>query len=160
MDNSLPRLNLPQVDLKLSHEDGMVKVWDKLRESYVALTPEEFVRQHFVGWLETDRGFPAASMANEVSIDLNGTRKRCDTVVYDRTGTPLMIVEYKAPGVRITQDTFDQIARYNMVLRVRYLAVSNGINHYFCKMSPDGTSYNFIRILPTYSEMTTPFSQS
>lgn len=156
----LPPLNLPPVEMRLSQEDGVVKVWDKLRHNFVTLTPEEMVRQHFTAWLENQRGFPASAMANEVSIDLNGTQKRCDTVVYDKTGCPLMIVEYKAPTVKITQDTFDQIVRYNMVLRVKYLAVSNGINHYFCRISPDGTSYNFIRILPTYQEMTSPFSPS
>ncbi len=153
----MPPLNLPPVELKMTSEEGLVKVWDSLREKYVALTPEEFVRQHFVSWLEKDRQIPRSAMANEVSIDLNGTRKRCDTVVYDRTGSPLMIVEYKAPGVQITQDTFDQIVRYNMVLRVRYLVVSNGVNHYFCRMDLPNETYHFIRQLPTYQEMTTPF---
>lgn len=160
MNGKQPPLNLPPVDLKLTREDGIVKVWDPLREHYVALTPEEFVRQHFTSWLRTHREFPAAAMANEVSIELNGTHKRCDTVVYDRSGNPLMIVEYKAPGITITQETFDQIVRYNMVLKVRYLAVSNGISHYFCKIDLPSGTYNFIRQLPTYREMTTPFSNN
>lgn len=160
MDKNIPPLNLPPVDLKLKNESGVVKVWDPLRESYVVLTPEEFVRQHFINMLNADRKIPLSAMANEVTIDLNGTRKRCDTVVYDRTGKPLMIVEYKAPGVQITQDTFDQIVRYNMVLQVRYLAISNGINHYYCKIDPKSGTYHFIRLLPTYQEMTTPFSNN
>lgn len=160
MENNMPPLNLPRVDLKLKNESGIVKVWDPVREGYFALTPEEFVRQHFINWLSVDRKIPLSYMANEVSIDLNGTRKRCDTVVYDRSGQPLLIVEYKAPGVQITQDTFDQIVRYNMVLQVRYLAVSNGINHYFCKIDLSSGTYNFIRLLPTYQEMTTPFSNN
>ena len=160
MNNGMPPLNLPPVELKIIRDEGLIKVFDRLREKYVALTPEEFVRQHFTAWLENDRKFPRASMANEVSIDLNGTRKRCDTVVYDRTGQPLMIVEYKAPGVSITQDTFDQIARYNMVLKVRYLAVSNGLNHYFCRLDTENKNYHFIRQLPTYQEMITPFGSN
>ena len=153
-------MNLPPVDLKLRSEEGQIKVLDPLRKNFVVLTPEEFVRQHFIRWLETDRKIPLSAMANEVSIELNGTHKRCDTVVYDRTGHPMMIIEYKAPGVAITQETFDQIVRYNMVLKVRYLAISNGINHYFCKIDLPSGNYHFIRQLPTYQEMTTPFSNN
>lgn len=160
MENNIPPLNLPRVDLKMVSEEGVIKVWDHLREKYVVLTPEEFVRQHFTSWLEKDRGIPRTSMANEYGINLNGTRKRCDTVVFDKSGQPMMIVEYKAPGVPITQETFDQIVRYNMVLKVRYLAISNGINHYFCRIDIPNATYNFIRLLPTYQEMTSPFGSN
>ncbi len=116
-----PPLNLPHVSLRIRREDGLVKVFDSLRGKYVNLTPEEYVRQHFVAYLGGELHYPASLMANEVSIRLNDTAKRCDTVVYDASGRPFMIVEYKAPGVRITQSVFDQIVRYNMRLHARYL---------------------------------------
>lgn len=145
-----PGLNLPPVELKLRKENGMVKVWDRLRRKYVALTPEEYVRQHFTAWMINDLGYPASMMNNEVQISLNDTRRRCDTVVFNPDAAPLMIVEYKAPIVAITQDVFDQIARYNMVLKARYLVVSNGMRHFCCEMDYDKDSYRFLPEIPKY----------
>ena len=96
--------------------DGQKQVFDQLRGRFVALTPEEWVRQNFVRFLIEERGFPRGLMGNEISLTLNGLRRRCDTLVTDRAGAPLVIVEYKAPEIEITQQTFDQIVRYNMVL--------------------------------------------
>ena len=120
------------------------------KRQYVALTPEEWVRQHFVNYLITDKGYPKELLANEVPLKLNGTSKRCDTVAYNRFLAPLMIVEYKAPTIEITKAVFDQIVRYNMVLRVRYLTVSNGINHFCCKIDYENLTYSFLDGLPEY----------
>lgn len=133
--------------------DGSVEIYDPLRGKAVALTPEEWVRQHFVDYMVTAKEYPSALMANEIGITLNGTRRRCDTVVFDRTGSPLMIVEYKAPGVEITQKVFDQIVRYNMVLHARYLTVSNGMAHYCCAIDYDTHSYRFLPELPSYTAL-------
>lgn len=160
MSSKMPPLNLPPVDLRLVSDNGLLKVWDRVRNEYVALTPEEFVRQHFVEWLINDRKCPQTALANEVRIELNGMRKRCDTVVYNRQGQPVMIVEYKAPGISISQKTFDQIVRYNHVLKVKYLVVSNGLSHYCCVCDIASHSYNFIPVIPTYHEMINPFSES
>ena len=122
--------NLPKIPLKTREVNGVTEVFDPLRQKYVVLTPEEFVRQHFTAWMQGRYHYPASLMANEVGIVVNGTKKRCDTVVYDRNGNPLIIVEYKRPDVAITQNVFDQIVRYNMLLRAKYLIVSNGCNHY------------------------------
>lgn len=146
--NGNPPLNLPPVELRFRKEDNILKVFDPLRQRYVAMTPEEYVRQHFTAWLTGSLGYPASLTNNEVPITLNDTRRRCDTVVYHSDGTPLMIVEYKAPTVAITQEVFDQIARYNMVLRSRYLVVSNGIRHYCCEMDYEHNTYSFLPQIP------------
>ncbi len=123
-------LNLPSFDIRLQRDDEGVKIFDRLRKKFIILTPEEWVRQHFVNYLINHKGFPESLMANEIGITLNGTRRRCDTVVFDKHGSPMVIVEYKASSIVISQSTFDQIVRYNMVLHARYLIVSNGMNHY------------------------------
>ena len=125
-------LNLPQYPIKVIKRNGRTIIFDELRRKYVTLTPEEWVRQHFVHYLITFKKYPQGLIANEVSLTLNDTTKRCDTVVYDRQARPRIIVEYKAPHIEITQTVFDQITRYNMVLKVDYLIVSNGLNHYCC----------------------------
>lgn len=150
MDN-FPRLNLPPlVAPRLRRYGDMVRIYDVCRNAYVKLTPEEWVRQHFVGYLCGVLGYPATIIGNEVSLRLNGLSRRADTVVYDAHGEPYIIVEYKAPHVEITQHVFDQIVRYNMVLRARYLAVSNGLRHYCCAIDYATKSYKFIPQLPSY----------
>lgn len=146
-----PELNLPPASLRLKEEDGETKVYDNLREKWIILTPEEWVRQHFVNWLNREYHYPFSLMANEVSLALNGTKKRSDTVIFRSNGTPMIIVEYKAPNVQITQEVFDQIARYNMSLNAEYLIVSNGLNHYCCKMDYINHTFHFIRKIPDYN---------
>jgi len=151
----LPKLNLPSASLRMETlADGSVKVYDPLRAKYVALTPEEWVRQHFVAHMVHDLGYPSALMGNEVALTLNGTKRRCDTVLFSPNGlVPLMIVEYKAPHVEITQRVFDQIVRYNMVLRARWLVVSNGMHHYCCEVDYEGKKVRFIPAIPEYGEV-------
>lgn len=129
----------------------IVKVFDPLRKKYIALTPEEYVRQHFTAWMTESLGYPASLMSNEVSLNLNDTMRRCDTVVFRSDGTPAVIIEYKAPTVSITQKVFDQIARYNMVLHSRFLIVSNGLSHYCCEMDYENESYRFLPNIPVWS---------
>lgn len=159
-NESMPELNLPPAPIKTKEENGILKAFDPLRKKYVALTPEEYVRQHFIAWMQTVFHYPASLMANEIGISVNGMKKRCDTVVFSPGGTPLVIVEYKAPDVAITQNVFDQIARYNMALKARYLIVSNGINHYCCVMDYDRMTYNFIPSIPDYNILRSPFSKN
>ena len=109
-------LNLPQYPIKVTKRDGRTVVFDELRRKYVALTPEEWVRQHFVAYLVNQKKFPRGLIGNEISLTLNKCNRRCDTIVYDRNGNPLCIAEYKAPHVEITRKTFDQIVRYNLSL--------------------------------------------
>lgn len=148
----MQHLNLPeyQFNIKKKRHDGLV-ILDTLRKRWVALTPEEWVRQNFVRYLIEDREFPAALMNNEISLTQNGIKRRCDTLVADRQGLPLVIVEYKAPTIEISQKTFDQIVRYNMVLRAQYLIVTNGMRHYCCKIDYENNSYAFLQEIPPYN---------
>ena len=146
-------LNLPSFDIRLQRDDEGVKIFDRLRKKFIILTPEEWVRQHFVNYLINHKGFPESLMANEIGITLNGTRRRCDTVVFDKHGSPMVIVEYKASPIVISQSTFDQIVRYNMVLHARYLIVSNGMNHYCCRIDYDNMSYDFLKEVPDYADL-------
>ncbi len=146
-------LNLPEYDVKLRRVKSGVKIYDILRQKYVAVTPEEWVRQHFIAYLINEKGYPAPLMANEVGITLNGTRRRCDSIVADHTGKIAVIIEYKSPSVNITQNVFDQIVRYNMALKARYLIVSNGMSHYCCAIDYEHGSYTFLPGIPDYSEI-------
>ena len=148
-------LNLPPYETKITEREGKRQILDILRRSFVALTPEEWVRQHFVHYLLEHNGYPAALMANEVAITLNGTKRRCDTVVYDRLLRPRAIIEYKAPEVKITKEVFAQISRYNLKLKVEYLIISNGLQHYCCRMDYEKQSYTFLQEIPEYSTITT-----
>ena len=152
-ENPFPRLNLPAVPLRLREEDGTIKTFDPLRDKYGTLTPEEFVRQHFTAWLRDAKHYPASLMANEIGIDVNGTRKRCDTVIFGKDGKPVVIVEYKAPDVAVNQAVFDQIVRYNVALHADYLVVSNGINHYCCVIDYNSGTYHFIPEIPDYTSL-------
>lgn len=129
-----------------------LSVFDPLRRRYVALTPEEYVRQHFVNWMTTDLHYPASIMANEMGVEVNGIKRRCDTVVWRPDSDPLIIAEYKAPTVRISQTVFDQIANYNSVLRAKYLIVSNGLEHFCCRMDYQDGGYQFLPSVPDYME--------
>lgn len=147
-------LNLPQYNINVrTAPDGSQQIFDSLRVKFVALTPEEWVRQHFVAFLINHKGYPAGLMANEVSLSLNGTSRRSDTVVYTSSAKPLVIIEYKAPSVKITQKTFDQIVRYNMVFQAPYLIVSNGINHYCCHIDIEKHTYKFLQDIPLYQNL-------
>lgn len=148
------KLNLPTYDARLRRDArGAVQIYDRLRAKYVCLTPEEWVRQHFVNFLIEHRGYPAAFMANEVGLRLNGCLRRCDSIIYDRSARPAAIVEYKAPEVGITPMVFDQIVRYNMVLRVGHLIVSNGMRHYCCRIDPEANTYIFLKDIPPYENV-------
>ena len=146
-------LNLPSYPAKILKRNGKNVIFDTLRQKYVALTPEEWVRQHFVHFLTDFKGYPKGLLANEIQLDLNGTKKRCDTVLFNKDLSARMIVEYKAPNIEITQAVFDQITRYNMVLKVEYLIVSNGIRHYCCRIDYNTMQYTFLPDIPAFAEL-------
>lgn len=146
-------LNLPPFEPKISEQVGKKVIWDPLRKIWTAFTPEENVRQAFVSYLVNHKGYPLSHIANEQTIGLNGMSRRCDSVVYDKCGIPKVIVEYKRPNIAITQKVFDQIARYNIVLHVDYLIVSNGLKHYCVRMDYDTGKYSFLLDIPLYQEL-------
>jgi hypothetical protein len=153
MDGMMPFLNLPLYNIRVLERNGRAMVYDPIRSKYVALTPEEWVRQHFVNFLVTVRHYPPALLGNEINLRINSTAKRCDSVVYDSFLAPLMIIEYKAPTVAIKRGVFDQISRYNTALRVRYLTVSNGLSHYCCRIDYESQTYTFLEDIPDYSDL-------
>lgn len=147
-------LNLPPFELKISHKDGRAVIFDFLRRRYLALTPEEWVRQHFTHYLVEHKHYPAALLANEVTVRVGETARRCDSVLYHREGgRPRVIVEYKAPHVPITQAVFQQICAYNSVLRADYLIVSNGLAHYCCRVDYETMGIAYLPQIPDYAEL-------
>ena len=145
--------NLLKDDFLIKKEKDKAYIFDPLRNKFVALTPEEELRQRFVTTLIKHKGYPAGRMGNEISLNLNNTKRRCDTVVYDKFGNPCVIIEYKAPNIEITQNVFDQITRYNCVFKVNYIIVTNGIRCFCCKIDYTKNSYSFLKDIPLYSEI-------
>lgn len=146
-------MTIPEKELRIRNDNGLLKVFCRLRNKYVALTPEEYVRQRFVSWLIDTKHYPESLMTNETAITVNGVRRRCDTIVWSRKLEPLIIVEYKAPDVKLTQKVYDQIVRYNLSLRARFLIVSNGNQSYCCLNDYENNSYRFLPEIPDYQDL-------
>lgn len=142
-----------EIRTRISPETGLEEVFDSQRHRWVRLTPEERVRQQFVHYLISRRNFPQGRIANEVPITVGRMNKRCDTVIYGNEGQPLVICEYKASTVTITQRVFDQILRYNYALQVPYLIVSNGLHHYCCRHDREQNRFEFLPDIPEYTEI-------
>ncbi len=147
------QLNLPSYDARIREFNGQRQIFDMLRRRYVALTPEEWVRQHFVHYLTDVKHYPKGLLCNEIELRLGEKKLRCDTVLYDQELQPRMIIEYKAPGISITQRVFNQITAYNMLLRVDYLIVSNGLQHYCCHLDRSLGQYVFLQEIPDYETL-------
>ena len=147
------RLNLPQYEIKIGEKDGKRTIFDFLRRKYVALTPEEWVRQHFVHYLIEHKGYPKGLLSNEVEPHIGEKSLRCDSILYNKVAAPQMIIEYKAPTIQLQQKTFDQISAYNLLLKVDYLIISNGLQHYCCKMDYEHQKYLFLQDVPDYENL-------
>lgn len=146
-------LNLPSFNIKLQGTREHPRVFDILRRRYVALTPEEWVRQNFIHYLIESLNYPATLLANEMRLQVGQKQLRADSVLFDTELKPRMIIEYKAPNIAITQKVFDQISAYNLMLHADYLIVSNGMRHYCCKMDYYNNSYLFMDHIPKYEEI-------
>ncbi len=151
----MQKLNLPEYQLAVRALGVKKEVFDKIRKKYVALTPEEWVRQNFISFLVKEKGYPASLISVETELKLFKVKKRTDVLVFQNTGKPLMIVECKAAKVKIDQEVFDQIARYNMALKVNYLIVTNGLKHYCCYLDYENGSYHFLEDIPEYDSLLT-----
>jgi type I site-specific restriction endonuclease len=145
------QLNLPEYKFRIKKQDEKLLIFDSQRKRYVSLTPEEWVRQHFIQFMIEAKGYPAAYLAIEKQLNLNGMKKRCDAILYDNTGQPIMIIEFKAPNVLISQATFDQVAVYNSKLNVDFFIISNGIEHYCCRVNIQTARYEFFPEIPHFS---------
>ena len=144
------RLNLPQYSFKIKSKENKLYIFDVNRKKQVLLTQEEWVRQHFIEYLVNEKKYPRSLIAVEKQCKVEGIVKRTDILVFDRKGAIDIVVECKAPTVRIDQDTFDQIARYNLKLRAKYLVVTNGMEHFFCQVDEQKEEYLFLPELPSY----------
>ncbi len=146
-------MNLPDLQqyLKINKKDNTI--FDPYRKKYVALQPEEWVRQNFLAFMEHHLCYPKGLLSVEMPISLNGLTRRCDIVAFNKSGKPKLIVECKAPSVKISQKAFTQIATYNLKLNVDYLIVTNGLNHYCCKMNYTENSYIFIEEIPKFQQL-------
>lgn len=146
-------LNLPTYEFRTAERDDTRVIYDPVRQTYVRLTPEEWVRQHFVQYLIQELNVPAGLVAVEASFQYQDQPRRADAIAYDRQGDPLLVVECKAPRVSIDQDAFDQCAQYNVVLEAPYLVVTNGQIHYACAIDFEAQSYTFLDDLPPYEQL-------
>lgn len=146
----LPILSLPIYKLKLKEIGEKTHIFDEVRKKYLTLTPEEWVRQNFIQYLNKEKNYPLGLMGVEKMIKYNNLKARADIVIYNSHANPYIIVECKAPGVRITQDTFHQIAKYNSQLKVKHLIVTNGMKHYCCEMDYENNKITFLEDVPVY----------
>jgi hypothetical protein len=146
----MKQLQFPTYSFRFKNSENKVAIFDEIRKKFIIVTPEEWVRQHVVQFLLQDKKYPKSHINVEKLLKINGLNKRYDVVVYKPDGNITILIECKAPGVKISQSTFDQIARYNMTLKAEYLMVTNGLNHYFCKMDYQNEKYDFLKDLPEY----------
>lgn len=141
-------LNFPTYTFRFKNSENKISVFDEIRKKFVFLTPEEWVRQHVIHFLIYEKKYPKSYLNVEKLVSVNGQNKRYDLLVYNPDGSVYLLVECKAPEVAISQNTFDQIARYNRQLKAQYLMVTNGLNHYFCQMDHENEQYVFLPNLP------------
>jgi len=149
----LKELNLPQYSFKITGSEGNEMILDQIRRKYVRLTPEEWVRQNFVQYLINEGKYPAGLIGIEIMFSLNKLKRRVDILIHDRQGRPVMIVECKEPEVKIDEKVFDQIVAYNMALKVPYIVVTNGIDHYACRIDHEENKWEFLMAIPLYEDI-------
>ena len=144
------KLNFQLYHFRFKNSENKVSIFDAIRKKFIILTPEEWVRQHVVQFLLEEKRYPHSLINVEKVLKVNGLRKRYDVVVYSPDGSIFILIECKAPEIKIAQATFDQIARYNMTMKSQFLMVTNGLNHYFCQMDFENEKYHFLEELPNY----------
>lgn len=149
----MQQLNFPTYNFRFKNSENKVSIFDEIRKKFIILTPEEWVRQHVVQFLILEKKFPKSLINVEKVLKVNDLKKRYDIVVFNPDGSIFILVECKAPEVKIAQTTFDQIARYNLTLKATYLMLSNGLKHYFCQMDFENEKYHFLQDLPEYNRI-------
>ncbi len=146
------KLNLPEYKFKLKVSENKTFIFDRIRKKYFVLTPEEWVRQNFTMFLINEKKYPVTLIALERQLIVNNLKKRFDILIFNPSGEPNILVECKAPSVKILQKTFDQIARYNLKLKANYLILTNGLKHFYCKMDFKKETYVFLKSIPNYNK--------
>jgi hypothetical protein len=147
----MQKLNLPEFHFRLVERQGMLFVFDEFRNKWVILTPEEWVRQNFLRYLSDYKGFPKTLMSVEKKVNINGLSQRFDLLIFDRKGQPLLVAEFKAPGVAVNQDAFDQVLRYNGSLMAPYVMISNGLSHFISRIDFDSGIAEYLKEIPDYA---------
>jgi len=147
----MQKLNLPEYSFRTKNTNGKDYIFDPLRKKFVRLTPEEWVRQNFVKFMISEKKYVPSLIAVETLVKVNENPQRADLVIFDRSANPILIAEFKAPNIKISQQSFDQIVRYNMPLRVKFLIVSNGLEHYCCSMNYIENNYSFLTEIPDFT---------
>ncbi len=147
----MEQLNFDRYTFRFKNSENKTAIFDEIRKKFVILTPEEWVRQHVVHFLMIDKNYPKSLINVEKLLKINGMTRRYDVVVFNSDGSILILVECKAPHIKISQETFDQVARYNLTMQSDYLMITNGDNHYFCQMDYQNQAYIFLQDLPHYS---------
>jgi len=151
---TMDQLNFPEYKFRIARgEDGKKYIFDSLRHKEIILTPEEWVRQHLIRYITEEKDFPPALVSIEAGVKVNTLSRRYDALVYSRNGKPLLLIECKAPGIKINQQTFDQIIAYNHTMKANYLLISNGLKHYCCKLKAEKDRYEFLPEIPHYSSL-------
>jgi hypothetical protein len=145
------KLNFPGYEFQVLEKAGKLTIFDPARKKYVSLTPEEWVRQHVIQYLNREKQVPLSLIGIESEIRLYKTRKRFDIAVFDRNGHPLLLVECKAPSVPVSQNVLDQAVRYNLALKVGFLMLTNGIQHIYCQVDTNDNSTRMINDLPDFT---------
>ena len=148
----LPALNFPVYEFRIGKENGQLKIFDPARKKYVALTPEEWVRQHLIHYLNKDKNYPLGLMKVEKEFKYNKLSKRADIIVCDRNGKPLLMAECKSADVEITQSVFDQAMRYNLTMDVQLMILSNGINHFCFRLDKANQTYIALAEIPAWEK--------
>jgi hypothetical protein len=144
-------LNLPTYLFNIKSEGGRKFILDVIRRKFVALTPEEWVRQNFIRYLNEEKQYPLPLMSVESSFALYKLSKRSDVLIHDRRGKPMAIVECKSPEVKINKEVFDQIIRYNLNYKLSYLIVTNGLQHFCCQLNHQHQTSEFLKDIPTFN---------
>jgi len=145
------KLNFPTYSFRFKNSENKISIFDEIRKKFVILQPEEWVRQHCVHYLMTEKKYPKSLINVEKELIINNLKKRYDIVVFNPDGSIHLIVECKSAKININQDTFDQIARYNLSVNATFLMVTNGINHYYCQMDFENEAYSFLKDIPNYN---------
>ena len=145
-------LNFPKYNFRFKNTENKVAVFDVLRKKFVLLTPEERVRQHVVHFLLKEKAIPKSLLNVEKQLKVKNLFKRYDVLAYNPDGSIHLVVECKAPSVPVTQETFDQIARYNLTLQAQFLMVTNGLQHYFCQLDYEQEKYYFLPDIPVWQK--------
>jgi hypothetical protein len=149
----LRKLNLPEYVFRIRQSESKMQIFDDFRKKFVALNPEEWVRQNFLMYLIKEKKYPQTLISVEGGLKLYKRMKRTDILIFNKQGNPLIIIECKAPEILIDKNVFDQVVRYNMALQVKFLVLTNGLNHYFCRIDYTSQSYQFLPEIPDYEQL-------